>query len=110
MDKGNPVGALQLSVRLRGVSPPVTRRLLIAEQILLAELHSILRAAFGWSDDHRYTFQIRGWQFGDPSRALELALSGGGVDIPLAAFELGRLEKGFATNTTSRFLRRSIAV
>jgi hypothetical protein len=48
MDKGNPVGALQLSVRLRGVSPPVTRRLLIGEQILLAELHSILQAAFGW--------------------------------------------------------------
>jgi hypothetical protein len=34
MDKEDQVGALQLSVRLRGVSPPVTRRLLIGEQAL----------------------------------------------------------------------------
>jgi hypothetical protein len=44
------------------------------------------RLAFGGSDGHLYTFQIRGWQFGDPARAIELALAGGGVDIPLAAF------------------------
>jgi hypothetical protein len=29
--------------------------------------------------------QLRGWQFGDPARAIELALAGG--DIPLAAFK-----------------------
>jgi hypothetical protein len=68
------------------VSPPVTRRLRVAEQTSLAELHAALQVAFGWSDGHLYTFQIRGWQFGDPARAIELALAGGGVDIPLAAF------------------------
>jgi hypothetical protein len=45
-----------------------------------------LQAAFGWSDEHLYVFQIRGWQFGDPARAIELAFAGGGVDMPLAAF------------------------
>jgi hypothetical protein len=69
------------------VSPPVTRRIHIAEQASLGELHAALQVAFGWSDEHLYTFQIRGWQFGDPARALELALAGGGVDISLAAFE-----------------------
>ncbi len=44
-----------------------------------------LQVAFGWSDEHLYSFQIRGWQFGDPARAIELALAGG-VDLPLAAF------------------------
>jgi hypothetical protein len=34
---------------LRGVSPPVTRRSLIGEQALLAELHLILQVAFGWN-------------------------------------------------------------
>jgi hypothetical protein len=86
MERGHPVGALQLTARLRGVSPPVARRLLISEQSLLSELHAALQVAFGWSDDHLDTFQIRGWHFGDPARALELAASGGGVDIPLAAF------------------------
>jgi hypothetical protein len=80
------IGAVQLSARLCGVSPPVTRRILITEQASLAQLHAALQVAFGWSDEHLYVFQIRGWQFGDPSRAIELALAGGGVDIPLAAF------------------------
>jgi hypothetical protein len=55
-------------------------------------LHAALQVAFGWSDGHLYTFHIRGWQFGDPARAIELALAGGGVDIPLAAFgfEIGK--------------------
>jgi hypothetical protein len=86
MDAEQQVGAVQLSARLRGVSPPVTRRLRVAEQTSLAELHAALQVAFGWSDGHLYTFQIRGWQFSDPGRAIELALAGGGVDIPLAAF------------------------
>jgi hypothetical protein len=86
MEAEQKVGAVQLSARLRGVSPSVTRRLLITEQSSLAELHATLQVSFGWSDQHLYSFQIRGWQFGDPARAIELALAGGGVDIPLAAF------------------------
>ena len=88
MEAEQQVGAVQLSSRLRGVSPPVLRRLRVAEQTSLAELHAALQVAFGWSDERLYTFQIRGWQFGDPARAIELALAGGGVDIPLAAFSL----------------------
>jgi Plasmid pRiA4b ORF-3-like protein len=87
MEAERKVGAVQLSARLRGVSPPVTRRLVITEQSSLAELHAILQVSFGWSAQHLYRFQIRGWQFGDPALAIELGLAGGGVDIPLAAFE-----------------------
>ena len=79
------IGAVQMSVRVRGLSPPVTRRLRISEQATLAQLHAALQVAFGWSDTHLYTFQIRGTQFGDPSGGIELALAGG-VDITLAAF------------------------
>jgi hypothetical protein len=86
MEAEQKVGAVQLSARLRGVSPPVIRRLLITEQSSLAELHATLQVSFGWSDQHLNCFQIRGWQFGDPTQAIELALAGGGVDIPLAAF------------------------
>src|ERR1700676_3955187 len=86
MEAEQKVGAVQLSARLRGVSPPVLRLLLCTEQSSLAELHASLLGSFGWSDQHLYSFQIRGWQFGDPAWAIELALAGGGVDIPLAAF------------------------
>jgi hypothetical protein len=37
------VGAVQLNARLRGVSPPVTRRIHIAEQLSLGELHAALQ-------------------------------------------------------------------
>lgn len=90
------MGAVHLSARLRGVSPPVTRSLLITEQASLAQLHATLQVAFGWSDEHLYAFQIRGWQFGDPARAIELALAGGGVDVPLVAF-------AFEINETFRY-------
>jgi hypothetical protein len=43
-----------------------------------------------------YAFQIRGGQFGDPARAIELGPAGGGVDIPLAAF-------GFEINEVFRY-------
>jgi Plasmid pRiA4b ORF-3-like protein len=58
----------------------------IAEQASLAQLHAARQVAFGWSDEHLHVFQIRCWQFGDPARAIELALAGGRVDKPLAAF------------------------
>jgi hypothetical protein len=86
MGAEDKVGAVQLNSQLCGVSPPVTRRLLITEQASLAQLHAALQVAFGWSDEHLYVFHIRGWQFGDPARAIELALAGGGVGMPLAAF------------------------
>ena len=69
---------------------------MITEQASLAHLHAALQVSFGWSDEHLYVFQIRGWQFGDPSRAIELALAGGGVDKPLAAF-------GFETNEAFQY-------
>ena len=47
MEAEHKVGAVQLSARLRGVSPPVTRRLRVAEQTSLAELHAALQVAFG---------------------------------------------------------------
>src|SRR5580704_16168072 len=85
MVEEDEIGAVQLSVRLRGVSPPVRRRLRISEQATLAQLHAVLQVAFDWSDTHLYTFLIRGGQFGDRARGMELTMAGG-ADIPLAAF------------------------
>jgi hypothetical protein len=61
--------AVRLNARLCGVCPQVPRRLVIAEQASLAQLHAALQVAFAWSDEHLYVFQIRRWQFGDPTGA-----------------------------------------
>jgi len=42
----------QLRVVLCGVSPLVWRRLLVASETSLAELHEILQTAFDWSGEH----------------------------------------------------------
>jgi hypothetical protein len=43
---------LQLRISLRSVSTPVWRRLLIPEQITIAQLHHVMQLAMGWTDEH----------------------------------------------------------
>jgi hypothetical protein len=55
---------LQLRIGLRGVSPPVWRRVLIPEQVTIAQLHRVMQLAMGWNDEHLHRFIIRGWRYG----------------------------------------------
>jgi Plasmid pRiA4b ORF-3-like protein len=54
----------QLRVVLCGVSPLVGRRLLVARDTTIAELHEILRSAFDWSGEHLHRFPIHGSAYG----------------------------------------------
>jgi Plasmid pRiA4b ORF-3-like protein len=56
----------QLRVVLCGVSPLVWRRLLVASETSLAELHEILQTAFNWSGEHLHRFDIHGAAYGIP--------------------------------------------
>ena len=48
-DSSQTTSVLQLRVSLRGVSPPVWRRLLIPEKITIAQLHHVMQFAMGWT-------------------------------------------------------------
>jgi hypothetical protein len=50
------VVTLRVRVDLAGTRPPVWRRLELASDVLLDELHEILQAAFGWTDSHLHRF------------------------------------------------------
>lgn len=54
----------QLRVVLAGISPMVWRRLLVPAETSVAGLHGILRAAFGWSDEHLHRFTIHAVEYG----------------------------------------------
>lgn len=56
---------LSLKVTLRGVKPPVWRRLLVPGTMTLGDLHDAIQAAMGWHDCHLHAFDIGGEQFGD---------------------------------------------
>ncbi|MGH3686457.1 MAG: plasmid pRiA4b ORF-3 family protein [Pseudonocardiaceae bacterium] len=79
----------QLRVVLAGVSPLIWRRLLVPAETTIAELHAVLRAAFGWGGEHLHRFVIHGREYGISSLggagfrddAREIRLSGFGFRV-----------------------------
>jgi Plasmid pRiA4b ORF-3-like protein len=47
---------LRVRIDLAGTTPPVWRRLELASDLFLDELHEIVQAAFGWTDSHLHRF------------------------------------------------------
>ena len=56
----NAAEVLQLHFLLRGINPPVWRRILIRSDDTIADLHYILQIVFHWTDSHLHRFVIRG--------------------------------------------------
>jgi hypothetical protein len=59
------VATVQLKIVLRGVRPPVWRRLVVPASMTLAELHSVFQTAIGWTDSHLHAFDVDGVVYGD---------------------------------------------
>jgi len=58
----------QLKVTLRGIRPPIWRRLLVSGFATLYDLHEIIQIAMGWDDDHLHDFTVGREHFGIPSQ------------------------------------------
>lgn len=54
----------QLKMTLRGIKPPVWRRVLVSSDATLAEVHAVIQSAFGWWDYHLHEFEIDGVRYG----------------------------------------------
>lgn len=57
---------LQLKITLKGIKPPIWRRVLVSEQMTLLDLHQVIQAVFLWDDYHLHEFKIRNVLYGDP--------------------------------------------
>jgi hypothetical protein len=55
-----------LKVTLRGIRPPIWRRIQVASTINLRRLHDVIQEAMGWTQSHLYRFEIGGVEFGEP--------------------------------------------
>ena len=58
------VKVYQLKVSLRDISPMIWRRLLVASDTSIAQLHTILQIAMGWEDLHLHRFRVHGKDYG----------------------------------------------
>ncbi len=67
MGKSEPLMVYQIKVTLNAISPPVWRRILVADKITLLDLHHAIQDVFGWMDYHLHEFTIRGLTYGDPA-------------------------------------------
>ncbi len=63
--KHSAADVVSLKVTLRGVQPPVWRRLLMSGTMTLSDLHQAIQAAMGWRDCHIHAFDIDGQPYGD---------------------------------------------
>ena len=56
--------AYQWRIQLRGISPPVWRRILIPMASTILDLHEAIQATLGCEDIHLNRFTIRGQHYG----------------------------------------------
>ena len=54
----------QLKIHLLGISPQITRRVLVRGETTLAELHHIVQVAMGWDNEHLHRFKLWGKEYG----------------------------------------------
>ena len=94
MDQDDFAGAqvYQLRVGLRGVSPPIWRRIQVSAEASIADLHKVIQAAMGWEDIHLHQFTIRGQWYGVPQEGV-LHFQAGSAELALSAFRLQPAER-----------------
>lgn len=55
---GLPGRVVQLKVTLKGIRPPIWRRVQVPASFSLEELHFVIQAAMGWEDCHLHQFLV----------------------------------------------------
>lgn len=56
----------QLKITLRGIRPPIWRRVQVRSDELLEHLHYVIQLSMGWTNSHLHSFQIQGVEYGVP--------------------------------------------
>ncbi len=62
-----------MRVSLIGIEPPIWRRLLVAQDVMLPQLHAILQPVVGWTNSHLHQFKVGDVIFAEPNREYEPA-------------------------------------
>jgi hypothetical protein len=74
-----------------GADPKVVRKLALAEEQTLEDLHELLRAEFGWDDPHLYSFWLSGRFWDGPETEYTAPFELEESEAKSAATPLGKL-------------------
>jgi hypothetical protein len=64
--QATPANVYQLKITLKGIRPPIWRRIHVPGDVTLYRLHQVLQVVMGWQDYHLHWFIIRGTHYGVP--------------------------------------------
>lgn len=67
VSKAKPEKIYQIKVTLKGLKPPIWRRIQVGDNIMLSQLHEILQIVMDWDDCHLHEFNIQGVIYGVPA-------------------------------------------
>lgn len=56
----------QAKITLKGIRPPIWRRVLVPGAMRLSDLHQVIQTVFGWTDSHLHQFEIDRASYGQP--------------------------------------------
>ena len=84
--------AYQMTITLRGIRPPIWRRVQVPGTLSLAAFHDMIQRVFGWTDSHLHQFVVAGRTFGQPDDFDEAVEDESGVTLAQA---LGTQNKRF---------------
>jgi Plasmid pRiA4b ORF-3-like protein len=82
-----------VKITLRGIRPPIWRRVQVPGSLPLAALHDVIQTVFGWTDTHLHQFVIAGETYGRPDDFDEALVDETAVTLGQAA---GTRTKRFA--------------
>ena len=57
----------QMKITLKGIRPPIWRRVQVSATMRLAVFHNVIQTVFGWTDTHLHQFNIGNISYGQPA-------------------------------------------
>lgn len=71
----------QLHITLRGIRPPIWRRIQVPGPLTLATVHDVIQTLFGWTDCHLHQFFIGRVSYGQPDDFDQVVLHEAGATL-----------------------------
>jgi hypothetical protein len=89
--------ALQLKISLVRSKPPIWRRVIVPESLILAELHEVIQIVMGWENSHLHDFDVRGERYTEFEEDIQSG-AGDSTAVTLRSLKLNKKGRKFLYN------------